>query len=152
MVTARRKSAKKRASPKKKTVKRRTAKKSKRASKRTVTKKKKISKKRTSKKKKVIRRKARKALIRGTRSQVFNGTRKKVKTTGQTKKELMKNKRGKIVSKIAYKAGRTTYKRNGLDKWNKAFMKARENLGLSGFVAIKKGTPFYDECMKIYKN
>ena len=50
----------------------------------------------------------------------------------------MKNKRGKIVSKKAYKAGRTTYKRNGLDKWNKAFMQARDNLGLSGFVAIKK--------------
>merc|ERR1712141_430133 len=97
------------------------------------------------------RRKARKAPIRGTRSQVFRGTRQKVKTTGQTKADLMKNKRGKVVSKKANAKGRRVYKKNGLDKWNKAFMQARKNLGLKGFVACKKGSKFYKECMKLYK-
>jgi len=90
--------------------------------------------------------------MRGTRNQVFRGTRLKVKTTGQTKAELMKNKRGKVVSKKANAAGRRTFRRNGLDKWNKAFMQARKNLNLKGFVACKKGTKFYKECMKLYKN
>merc|ERR1712113_267690 len=102
--------------------------------------------------KKVVRkrRKARKS-IRGTRAQVFRGSREKVKTTGQTKKDLMKNKRGKIVSKIAHAAGKKNYKRNGLAKWTKAFSQARKNLGLTGFVACKKGTAFYKEAMKLYK-
>ena len=74
-----------------------------------------------------------------------------MKTTGQEKKHLMKNKRGKIVSKKANSAGLRTYKRNGLDKWTKAVMMARKNLGLKGFVAIKKGTDYYKEAMRLYK-
>merc|ERR1711997_904978 len=146
----------KRRPTKRRTTKRRVSKKAKRRvskkSKRKVSKKRKTSKKkRVSKKKKTVkRRKARKS-IRGTRAQVFRGTRQKVKTTGQTKTDLMKSKSGKIVSKIAFKAGREAYKRNGLEKWTKAFMQARENLELEGFVVMKKGTPFYKEAMKIYK-
>merc|ERR1711979_27931 len=98
------------------------------------------------------RRKARKVSIRGTRGQVYRGTRQKVRTTGQTKDDLMKNKRGRIVSKKANAAGKRTYKRNGLAKWNKAFMQARKNLKLSGFVACKKGSKFYKEAMRLYKN
>merc|ERR1711862_791961 len=97
------------------------------------------------------RRKARKVTIRGTRAQVFRGTRAKVKTTGQTKSDLMKNARGKIVSKKANAAGKRTYKRNGLHKWNAAFMQARKNLGCKGFVACKKGSKLYKEAMKLYK-
>merc|ERR1712224_37069 len=99
----------------------------------------------------VVRRRRRRVSIRGTRAQVFRGTRRKVKTTGQTKADLMKNKRGKVVSKKANAAGKKTFKRNGLGKWNKAFMQARKNLGLKGFVACKKGTKFYKEAMKLYK-
>merc|ERR1712244_156712 len=98
------------------------------------------------------RRKARKVSVRGTRNQVFRGTRQKVKTTGQTKDDLMKNKRGRVVSKKANAAGKRTYKRNGLVKWNKAFMQARKNLNLKGFVACKKGSKFYKEAMRLYKN
>merc|ERR1712109_100505 len=110
-----------------------------------------MGKKRTAKKRVVRRRKKRKS-VRGTRAQVWNGTKEKVKTTGQNKAQLMKNKRGKIVSKKANAAGKRNYKRNGLGKWTKAFSQARKNLGLKGFVACKRGTPFYKEAMKLYKS
>merc|ERR1719318_661077 len=114
-----------------------------------------VSRKRrvTRRKRRVVRRrrKARRVSIRGSRSQVWKGSRTKVKTTGQTKGDLMKNKRGKIVSKKANAAGKKVYKRNGLGKWTKAFMQARKNLGLTGFVACKKGTKFYKEAMRLYK-
>merc|ERR1739838_883792 len=70
---------------------------------------------------------------------------------GQKKSDLMKNKRGKIVSKKANAAGKRNYKRNGLGKWTKAFVQARKNLKIKGFVPCKKGTAFYKECMKLYK-
>merc|ERR1712228_768089 len=111
-----------------------------------------MGKKRVSRKKRVMRRRRRKRVSkRGSRGQVWRGTREKVKTTGQTKGDLMKNRNGKIVSKKANKAGKRAYKNNGLGKWTKAFMQARKNLGLKGFVACKKGSKFYKEAMKIYK-
>merc|ERR1712048_292748 len=97
------------------------------------------------------RRKARKVSIRGSKGQVWRGTRQKTKSSGQTKSMLMKNKRGKIVSKKAHAKGVKIYRKNGLAKWNKAFMQARKNLGLKGFVACKKGTRFYKEAMKLYR-
>merc|ERR1739844_122184 len=97
------------------------------------------------------RRKSRRVSIRGSRAQVFNGTRQKVKNTGQKKADLMKSKTGKIVSKKANAAGKRAYKRNGLSKWTKAFVQARKNLGLKGFVACKKGSKFYKEAMRLYK-
>merc|ERR1712037_391386 len=118
---------------------------------RTARKSRRVSRRRVSRRRVARRRKARKVSIRGTRAQVFRGSRSKVKTTGQTKNDLMKNARGKIVSKKANAAGKRTYKRNGLAKWNAAFMKARKNLGLKGFVACKKGTKLYQEAMKLYK-
>merc|ERR1712173_455608 len=110
------------------------------------------SRKRRTARRRVVRRrrKARKS-IRGTRAQVFRGTRQKVKTTGQTKNDLMKNRNGKVVSKKAHKAGMKAYKRNGLSAWTKAFMQARKNLGIKGFMACKKGTKFYKEAMRLYR-
>ena len=63
----------------------------------------------------------------------------------------MKNKRGKVVSKKANAAGKATYKRNGLDKWTKAFMAARKALKVKGFVPCKKGTALYKKAMSLYK-
>ena len=63
----------------------------------------------------------------------------------------MKTKSGKIVSKKKFNAGKRAYKKNGLSKWTKAFMQARKNLKLKGFVACKKGTKFYKEAMRLYK-
>merc|ERR1712156_447583 len=113
-----------------------------------------VSRKRRTSRRRVVRRrrKARKVSIRGSKSQVFRGSRMKTKSSGHTKAMLMKNKRGKIVSKKSHANGKKVYKKNGLAKWNKAFMQARKNLGLKGFVACKKGTRFYKEAMKLYKN
>merc|ERR1711879_32222 len=86
--------------------------------------------------------------IRGSKSQVFKGT--KTKTSGHTKDMLMKNKRGKIVTKKAHKAGMRQYKKNGLSKWTSACMKARKKLGIVGFKAVKKGTAYYKEARKFY--
>merc|ERR1719359_362497 len=88
----------------------------------------------------------------GSYRQVWNGTKQKVRGTKLTKKDLMKNKNGKIISKKKHQAGKRAYKRNGLAKWNKAMMAARKKLGITGFVPIKKGTEFYQETMRMYKN
>merc|ERR1711978_61223 len=105
---------------------------------------------RRAKRRVVRRRRRRRASVRGSRSQVFRGTREKVKTTGQTKADLMQNKRGKVVSKKAHSAGKRAYKRNGLAKWTAACMKARKALGLKGFVACKKGTKYYKMAKSFY--
>merc|ERR1719219_435944 len=119
--------------------------------KRRVTRRKRVTKRRRTKKKRVVRRrrKARKS-IRGSKRQVFNGT--KVKTNGGlTKTDVFKNKQGLIVSKKAHQHGRRIYKKN-ISKWTKAFMQARKNLGISGFVPCKKGSKVYKETRRIYGN
>merc|ERR1712048_1238866 len=113
-----------------------------------------VSRKRVSRKKRVTRRKvvkrrkARKS-IRGTRAQVFRGTRMKVKTTGHVKSDLMKNKRGKIVSKAAHKSGRKSYA--NIKSWTMAFSQARKNLKVKGFMPCKKGSKLYKETMRLYR-
>merc|ERR1712154_323301 len=103
--------------------------------------------------KKVVRRRrrARKVSVRGSKWQVFRGTRQKTKTSGQTKADLMKNKRGKIVSKAKSRQGMKIYKKNGLSKWTNALMKARKNLKIKGFMPCKKGSKLYKETMRLYK-
>merc|ERR1711870_17502 len=141
MGTKRRVPKKRKVTPKK-SKKRASKKVKRRTSKRRLAKRRKFVRKKTKKK-------ARKVSIRGTRAQVFRGTRKKVKTTGQVKKDLMKNKRGKIISKKQHAFGKRSYK--SIQKWTEAFVEARKNLGITGFKACKKGTPFYNECQRIYK-
>merc|ERR1711928_331052 len=76
----------------------------------------------------------------------------KVKTKGGlTKKDLMKNKQGKVISKKRYATGRKNFKNGGIAKWSKAVTKARNNLGITGFCAVKKGTALYKEARKIYE-
>merc|ERR1712093_771835 len=71
------------------------------------------------------------------KSLVFRGS--KVKTVGSLKKEsLMKNKRGKIVSKRASARGKQVYKQ--VKSWTQAFIKARKELGVKGFVALNGST------------
>merc|ERR1712154_741378 len=115
-----------------------------------------VSKRRVSRKKRVTRRrkvvrkrrKARKVTIRGSRGQVWRGTRSKVKTTGHVKSDLMMNKRGKIVSKISHKAGQRRYR--FIKKWTQAFSQARKNLKVKGFMPCKKGTKLYKVTMRLY--
>merc|ERR1719240_2037816 len=69
------------------------------------------------------------------KSVVFRGS--KAKTSGGlTKDKLMKNKRGKVVSKKAHAAAVKNYRANGLAKWTAACQKARKELGIKGFCAI----------------
>merc|ERR1711879_517427 len=83
-----------------------------------------VSRRRRTSRRRVVRRrrKARKVSNKGSKYQVFRGTKQKTKSSGQTKADLMKNKRGKIVSKKAHANGKKVYKKNGLGKWTKAFM------------------------------
>merc|ERR1712139_751153 len=74
------------------------------------------------------------------KSVVFSGGKEKT-ASGLKKSDLVKNRRGKIVSKKSVAAGKKAYK--NIQKWTEAVAKARKALGLKGFVAIKKGTPLY---------
>merc|ERR1711879_241903 len=81
-----------------------------------------------------------KAMGVGKKSSVFKGI--KEKTGGGLKKgDLVKSKRGKVVSKKSSAAGKKAYKH--IKAWTDACQKARKELSIKGFVAIKKGTPFY---------
>ena len=62
----------------------------------------------------------------------------------------MMNKRGKIVSKKANTSGKKNFKGSALGKWVAACQKARKELGLTGFVACKKGTAYYKLSKKYY--
>merc|ERR1711865_524188 len=67
--------------------------------------------------------------------------------TGLKKSDLIKNKAGKIVSK---KASLKAKKLNAFGPWLSAVKKARKALNLKGFVAIKKGTPFYKKAKEFF--
>lgn len=84
----------------------------------------------------------------GTTRQVLSGKKEKTKS-GLKKDDLMKSKSGKIVSKRKSASGKKAYEKN-VAGWVAACMKARKELGLSGFVAVKKGTAFYDKSRELY--
>merc|ERR1712196_56425 len=68
---------------------------------------------------------------------------KKKSVGGLTAKDLTKNKFGKIVSK----------KRSAFAKkspWIQAVAKARKALKITGFAAVKKGTPLYAKAKEFY--
>merc|ERR1712051_839411 len=67
------------------------------------------------------------------RAVVFRGKKEKT-STGLTKDQLIKNSRGKIVSKKASAAAKKRYSK--IAAWNKAVQQARKVLGVKGFVAI----------------
>merc|ERR1719277_750166 len=72
------------------------------------------------------------------RAAVFLGTKEKT-VTGLQKSDLIKNKRGKIVSKKASAAGKKRYA--GIARWVKATVQAKKALGITGFAAIGGKTP-----------
>jgi len=80
---------------------------------------------------------------------VYKG--KFVKTVGGlTRDHLTKNKAGKVVSKRLQARGTQTYA--NIKPWVEAMMKARAELGLSGFVAVKKGSPLHAKTMELYRS
>merc|ERR1711937_598719 len=73
---------------------------------------------------------------------VFRGS--KAKTVGgMTAKDLTKNKFGKIVSKKRSAFGKKS-------PWIQAVAKARKALKITGFAAVKKGTPLYAKAKEFY--
>merc|ERR1712232_1243967 len=82
------------------------------------------------------------------RSVVFHGSKTKT-SSGLTKGDLMKNKRGKIVTKASNIAGKKAYKH--IASWTVALKKARSELKVKGFVACKKGSPLYRKAKEFYE-
>merc|ERR1719189_3152180 len=66
------------------------------------------------------------------KSSVFRGTKSKT-SGGLTKDKLVRNKRGKVVSKAASAAAKKT---GSLAAWSKAVAAARKQLNCKGFVAV----------------
>merc|ERR1719193_1156364 len=72
---------------------------------------------------------------RGAKARVFFG--KKSKTSGGLKKgDLVKSKRGKIVSRKSSERAKKNFRNSGLAEYAAALKKARSALGIKGFVPI----------------
>merc|ERR1711862_667633 len=82
------------------------------------------------------------------RAVVFRGNKEKT-ASGLSKSDLVKNKRGKIVSKKSVAAGKKAYA--NIKGWTVAVQKARKALGVKGFVAVKKGTPLYKKAKELFQ-
>merc|ERR1719502_2262184 len=80
---------------------------------------------------------------------VFRGGKEKTRS-GLKKADLTKSKTGKIVSKKRSANGKKRYA-STVGKWIKAVIKAREVLGIKGFLAVKKGSPVYKKAREFYK-
>merc|ERR1739841_473787 len=86
------------------------------------------------------------------KSSVFRGT--KVKTIGGlTSDKLIKNKRGKVVSKRQSAAGKRAY--GNIKPWTEAFMAARKALHVQGFHAVNgkslQGKALYFKAKSFFK-
>merc|ERR1719399_1530348 len=82
------------------------------------------------------------------RAVVFRGTKAKT-ATGLVKSDLIKNKRGKIVTKKSLAAGKKAFA--NIKGWTAAVQKTRKALGLKGFVAVKKGSALYKKAKELYQ-
>ena len=82
---------------------------------------------------------------------VFRGHKEKT-GWGLTKKDLMTNTKGKVVTKKQSEAHRKNWD-NGkyvrCKSWALAVQKARKALGLKGFVAVKKGSSLYNKAQEL---
>ena len=90
---------------------------------------------------------ARRVRVRGTRRQVWNGSRQKT-VSGCDKSTFKLNKNGKVVSKKRSAFGHRQFK--NIRGWTQAVSKARKALGITGFCAVKKGTPLYKKAREFY--
>jgi len=75
---------------------------------------------------------------------VFKGDKRQTKTRLK-KEDLVQNKKGKIVSASRSALGKAS-------KWIQATVKARTELGYTGFKVPKRGTSFHDKATEIYKS
>merc|ERR1712137_1367876 len=85
------------------------------------------------------------------RASVFGGGKAKT-ASGLTKGDLMKSKKGKIVTKKSHAAGKKAYK--NVSGWTKACQAARKALGIKGFCAVggktAQGKALYAKAKSIY--
>eukprot|EP00439_Symbiodinium_sp_Y106_P084536 s1188_g25.t4 len=95
---------------------------------------------------KVPKAKAKVATGKDAKAQVFQGKFTRT-STGLKKKDLKKNKYGKVVSKRLSEAGRKNFVRVAC--WIAACQKARDELGITGFVAIRKDTELYKKAKEL---
>ena len=79
----------------------------------------------------------------GTKRQVYSGTADKT-SGGLTKKKLRKTSDGRIVSKAQRLRGRA-------NPWANAVSIARNELGITGFEPVRKGSALYERAMHHYK-
>merc|ERR1712100_274878 len=79
---------------------------------------------------------------------VLRGNKEKT-VGGLTKSDLLKNKRGRIVSKKQSAQAKKRFAQT-VGPWMQAVKKARTALNLKGFVAIKKGSPLYVKAKEFY--
>merc|ERR1719282_800148 len=90
--------------------------------------------------KKKVMKKSKIATGRFAKALVLKGAR--VKTVGGLRQsQIMKNKRGKVVSKMKSEMARKKYKGSKLEAWNKAVATAKKELGITGFVLLNGKTP-----------
>merc|ERR1712187_480065 len=81
------------------------------------------------------------------RAIVFKGRKQKT-STGHVKTDLMKSKSGKIVTKLQHANGKKAYAR--IKGWTTACQKAKKELGITGFVPVKKGSALYKKAKEIF--
>mmetsp|Transcript_69881 Transcript_69881/g.167741 ORF Transcript_69881/g.167741 Transcript_69881/m.167741 type:complete len:489 (+) Transcript_69881:186-1652(+) len=67
------------------------------------------------------------------------------------KEDLVKNVRGKVVSKKASEAAQKRYANSSISKWQEACKRARADLGIVGFAVAKRGTPLYEKAQQYFK-
>jgi hypothetical protein len=100
--------------------------------------------------KKITKGKAKSKIAKGKRGKALVYKGKFAKTRGGlTKDDLSKSKAGKIVSTKMQMRGKKSY--TNIKSWVDAFVKARIALGLTGFVAIRNGSPLYAKTMELYR-
>merc|ERR1719181_416635 len=89
-------------------------------------------------------------IAKGKRAKVSVFLGGKEKTIGGLKKtDLVKNSQGKIVSKKSSAAAKKRYS-STIKGWIEAVAKARKELGVKGFVPIKKGSALYKKAKEFY--
>jgi len=82
------------------------------------------------------------------RSKVLRGTFTKTRG-GLTQDSLMRNCRGRIVSKKKVAMGKQRF--GTIRPWVEAIKRARVEMGSVGFVTLKKGSAFYNKVREIYE-
>merc|ERR1712137_654846 len=87
------------------------------------------------------------------RAQVLRGSKEKT-SSGLTKDQLMRNKRGKIVSKKAHAIRKKLYETSTIKVWAECVNAARKALNLKVFVAINgklaEGKALYAKAKALY--